>query len=321
MKRREFIAGLGAAAWPVAARAQQSGKLATVGYLGATTPETGRPLTDAFVKRLRELGWIEGRNIAIEYRWAEGRTDRAAEIAAEFVRLKVDVILTGGNVYSLEAKRATSTIPVVFALAGEPVATGLVASLARPGGNVTGLSSQLAEVAGKRVELLRQVMPGLRRLAVMTSVNLLSDLEIEAVRAAAGKLGIEVTTIEVRRTEDIAPGFDGLRGRADALYVANSEFLALNRMRTSTLALGLRLPTIYVNRSEAVGLMSYGPNFPDLFRRSADFVDKILRGAKPADIPVEQPIKFEFVVNLITAKALDLAIPEALLATADDVIQ
>jgi putative ABC transport system substrate-binding protein len=224
-------------------------------------------------------------------------------------------------VYSLEAKRATSTIPVVFALAGEPVATGLVASLARPGGNVTGLSSQLAEVAGKRVELLRQVMPGLRRLAVMTSVNLLSDLEIEAVRAAAGKLGIEVITIEVLRTEDIARGFDGLRGRADALYVANSEFLALNRMRTSTLALGLRLSTIYANRSEAGGLMSYGPNFPDLFRRSADFVDKILRGAKPADVPVEQPIKFEFVVNLITAKALDLAIPEALLAPADEVIQ
>jgi putative ABC transport system substrate-binding protein len=237
MRRREFIAGLaGASAWPMAARAQQAGKLATIGYLGGTTPEAGRPTTDAFVKRLRELGWIEGRNIAIEYRWAEGRAERAAEIAAEFVRLKVDVIHTGGNVIALEAKRATSAIPIVFAVAGEPVATGLVASLSRPGGNVTGLSTQLAELAGKRVELLRQVMPGLRRLAVMTSVNLLSDLEIEAVRAATGTLGIEVISLEVRRTEDIARGFDGLKGRADALYVANSEFLGINRIRTSTLA-------------------------------------------------------------------------------------
>jgi putative ABC transport system substrate-binding protein len=322
MRRRQFIAGLGsAAAWPLVVRAQQPGKLATVGYLGATTPEAARPRTDAFLKRLRELGWIDGRNIAIEYRWAEGRTDRAAEIAAEFVRLKVDVIHTGGNINALEAKRATSAIPIVFALAGEPVATGLVASLSRPGGNVTGLSTQLAELAGKRVELLRQVVPRLRRLAVMTGVNPVSVLEIEAVRAAAGTFGIEVISVEVRRTEDIARGFDGLKGRADALYVANSEFLGLNRIRTSTLALGLRLPTMYANRSEVGGLMSYGANFPDLYRRSADFVDKILRGAKPADIPVEQPIKFEFVVNLITAKALDLAIPEALLATADDVIQ
>jgi putative tryptophan/tyrosine transport system substrate-binding protein len=323
MRRREFIAGLGsAAAWPLAAGAQQSGKLATIGYLGATTPEVSRRTTDAFLKKLRELGWIEGRNIAIEYRWAEGHTDRAAEIAAEFVRLKVDIIHTSGNVYTLEAKRATSAIPIVFAVAGEPVATGLVASLARPGGNLTGLSTQLAELAGKRVELLHEVIPGLRQLAVMTGVNLLSVLEIEAVRAAAGTLGIEVVSLEVRRTEDIALGFDSLKGRADALYVANSEFLGLNRMRTSTLALGLRLPTMYANnRSEAGGLMSYGANFPDLFRRSADFVDKILRGAKPADIPVVQPNKFELSVNLITAKALGLTIPETLLATADEVIR
>ena len=252
------------------------------------------------MQRLRELGWIEGRTVAIEYRWAEGRSERFAEIAAEFVRLKVDVIVTSGTAV-LAAKQATSVIPIVFAVAGDPVGTGLVASLARPGGNVTGLSIQATDLAGKRLELLREVVPGLRRLAIMANVgNPAAVLEMGEVQATARTLGLEVATFEIRRAEDIAPAFEALKGRADALYVCADPLVNTNRIRINTLALGARLPTMYGFREyvEAGGLMSYGPNFPDLFRRAADFVDKILRGAKPADIPVEQPTKFDLVINL-----------------------
>jgi putative tryptophan/tyrosine transport system substrate-binding protein len=324
--RREFITLLGGAAvtWPLAARAQQPGKVPTIGFLGAPTPTFGRLWLDAFVQRLRELGWIEGRTIAIEVRWAEGRSERFAEIAAEFVRLKVDVIVTHSAEPVLAAKQATSVIPIVFGTAADPVGSGLVASLARPGGNVTGLSVQFTDLAGKRFELLREVVPGLRRLAIMANVGTPGAvLEMREAQAAAHTLGLEVATLEIRRVEDIAPAFEALKGRAEALYVASDPLMNTNRVRINTLALAARLPMMHAIREyvEAGGLMSYGPNFPDLWRRTADLVDKILRGAKPADIPVEQPTKFDLVINLTTAKALGLEIPPTLLARADEVIE
>jgi putative tryptophan/tyrosine transport system substrate-binding protein len=326
VKRRAFITLLGgaAAAWPLAARAQQAGRLPTIGFLGTTTPMGQSQWTAAFVQRLRQLGWIEGRTVAIEYRWAEGRSDRHAEIAAEFVRLKVDVIVTSGTPPVLAAKQATAVIPIVFAAVSDPVGTGLVASLARPGGNVTGLSNQISDTSGKKLEFLREVVPGLRRLAILANVsNPAVVLDMGEVQATARTLGLEVATWEIRRTEDIAPAFAGLKGRTDALYVCSDALSSNNRVRINTLALGVRLPTMFGSRDEvdAGGLMSYGPNFPDLFRRAADFVDKILRGAKPADIPVEQPTKFDLVVNLVTATALGLDVPQALLARADEVIE
>jgi putative ABC transport system substrate-binding protein len=267
----------------------------------------------AFVQRLRELGWIEGRTIAIEYRWAEGRNERAAEIAAEFVRMKVDVILASATLAVVAARQATSAIPIVFAATADPVGSGLVASLARPGGNVTGLSLQQNDLAGKRVELLREVLPNLRRLAILANVsNPNVVLEISEVQAAARTLGLEVETLEIRRAEEIVPAFDALRGRVDALYVANNPLLSTYLVRVISLALTARLPTMHGSREwvEGAGLMSYAPNFANLFRRSADYVDKILHGIKPADIPVEQPTRFDLVINLTTVKALGLTIPE-----------
>jgi len=326
LKRRDFITLVGgaAAAWPLAARAQQPGKLRTIGFLGQSTRSAASEWVAAFVQRLHELGWNEGRTVAIEYRWAEGREERFAQIAAEFVRLKVDIIVTSGTPQVLAAKHATSVIPIVFAAAGDPVASGLVASLARPGGNATGLSSLVADLAGKRLELLREVVPALRRLAIMGNVgNPLTVLELGEVQAAAGTLGLEVHTLEIRQAQDITPAFEALKGRADALYVCIDALVNANRIRINTSALGARLPTMHGSRDyvEAGGLMSYGPNYPDLFRRSADYVDKILHGAKPGDIPVEQPTKFDLVVNLTTARALGLDLPPTLLARADEVIE
>src|SRR5262245_28379649 len=326
MRRREFITLLGGAvaAWPMAARAQQAAKILTIGYLGPTTPAVESQRVAAFVQRLRELGWSESRNLAIEYRWAEGRNERFGEIAAEFVRLKVDVIVTYATPPTIAAKQATSIIPIVFAVAGDPVNTGLIASLAHPGGNVTGLSVQQTELAGKRLELFREVVPGLRRLAIMGNAeNPATVLEMEGAQAAARKLGLEVTTSEIRRVEDIAPAFDALKGRAEALYVCNDPLVNTNRIRINTSALGARLPTVYNWREniEAGGLMAYGANFPDTFRRAAELVDKVLHGTKPADIPVEQPTKFDFTINLTTAKALGLTVPPSLLARADEVIE
>ena len=324
--RREFvilIGGSAVAAWPVKARAQQPAKLPTIGYLGTAAASAWAPWTAAFVQRLRELGWIEGRTVAIHYRWTEGRAERLAEIAAEFVRLKVDVIVTGGNA-AVAAKQASSVIPIVFALMDDPVSMGLVESLARPGGNVTGLSMQQTELAGKRLELLREVVPGLRRLAIMANVGFSESLqEMGVVQPMARTLGLDVATLEIRRAEDIAPAFEALKSRAQALYVVGDALVITHRVRINTLALAARLPTIYNIREyvEAGGLMSYGPNIPDLFRRAADFVDKILRGAKPGEIPVEQPTKYELIINLTTAKALGLTIPEQLLARADEVIE
>jgi putative tryptophan/tyrosine transport system substrate-binding protein len=326
VKRRQFITLLGgaAAAWPLAASAQQAAKLPTIGYLGATTRSVESQRVAAFMQRLRELGWIEGRNFAIEYRWGEGRNERFAEFAAEFVQLKVDLIVTYGTAAVLAAKQATSAIPIVFPVAGDPVGSNLVKSLARPGGNVTGLSLQKTDLADKRLELLREVVPGFRRLAIMANVGNPSPmLEMREVQATARKLGNEVATFEIRRAEDIAPVFDALKGRADALYVCGDTLIDTNRVRIIILALGLRLPTMadFPEYVEAGGLISYGPNFPDMFRRAAGYVDKILRGAKPDDIPVEQPTKFELVINLMTAKALGLDVPTALIARADEVIE
>jgi putative ABC transport system substrate-binding protein len=292
--------------------------------LGATTVSGASQWTAAFVQRLRELGWIEGRTIAIEYRWAEGRTERYTEIATEFVRLKVDIIATWGTTGVIAAQQATSVIPIVFALAGDPVGTGLVTGLARPGGNVTGLSSQQSDIAGKRLELLREVFATVRRLAILANVDSPpAVLDMREVQVAARTLGIEAATFDIRRAEDIAPAFEALQGRADALYVCGDPLVNANRIQIGSLALGARLPGMYVAREfvETGGLMSYGPNYPGLFRRAGDYVDRILRGAKPADLPVEQPTKFDLVINLKTAKALGLDVSLSLQQRADEVIE
>jgi putative ABC transport system substrate-binding protein len=325
MRRREFITLVGGvAALPLAARAQQPGGVPTIGYLGVGTAAGQGQWLAAFVQRLRELGWIEGRTVAIQYRWAESRTERYTEIAAEFVRLKVDVIATLGQAVPA-AKQVTSVIPIVFAVDADPVGGGLVASLARPGGNVTGLSSQSPEIASKRLELLREAVPGLRRLATLGNADWRGAVqEIGEVQAAAPRLGLDVVDkLEIRRADDITPAFSALKGGAQALYVSSDPLVATNRVRIIALALGARLPTLFVRREyiEAGGLLSYGPNFLDMNRRAADLVDKILRGAKPADLPVEQPTKFELVINLTTAKALGLEVPPSLLARADEVIE
>ena len=272
---------------------------------------------------LRELGWNEGRNIAIEYHWAEGRSERFEEIAKEFVRLKVDVVVTGGNA-AVAVKQATSTIPIVFVLAVDPVGMGLVARLSHPGGNVTGLSSQQTDTAGKRLELLREVLPDLRRLAIMASVGFPEAAqEARDVQAISKKLGLDVVTSEIRHAGDISRAFKTLKGQAEALYVTADALANSNRMRINALALAARLPTMYGIRGmvEAGGLMSYGANYSDLFRRAGYYADKILRGAKPAELPVEQPTKFDLVVDLITAEALGLTVPPTLLARADEVIE
>ena len=273
---------------------------------------------------LRELGWIEDQTITIEYRWAEGRSERFVEFATEFARIKVDVIVTYSAAPVLAAKRATSIIPIVFPAAPDPLGSGLVASLARPGGNVTGLSTQSTDLSGKQLELLREVLPNFRRLAIMANAGAPNAmLEMGEVRAAASLLGLTAAAFEIRRVEDIAPAFETLKTHADALYVCAEPLVNANRIRINTLAQGARLPTVYGFREyvEAGGLMSYGPNVADQFRRAASYVDKILRGAKPADLPVAQPTKFELVINLTTAKTLGLKIPEFFVLRADEVVE
>jgi putative tryptophan/tyrosine transport system substrate-binding protein len=325
MNRRGFITFLGGAAtaWPLAARAQQV-KLRTIGFLGAAGPAVASHWLAAFVKRLHELGWSEGRNVAFEVRWAEGRRERAAEIVAEFVGRKVDVIATWATMPALVAKQATSEIPIVFALATDPVGVGLVASLAHPGSNATGLSALNIDIIGKRVELLREIVPGLRRLAIMANIAVPdSATELRVTQELAQTLGITVAPLQIRQGDDIAPAFDSLKGGADALFVVGDPLSYVHRARIIALALDARLPTLCAIREfVATGaLMSYGTNFPDLFRRAGEFVDKILRGAKPADIPVEQPVKFDLTINLKTAKALGLEVPPTLIARADEVIE
>ena len=319
--RHEAAVFSAAAAWPVIPRAQQ--KLPTIGFLGASTPAAWGSLVAAFERRLRELGWIDGRTVTIVYSWAEGRSERYDEIAAEFVRRKVDVIVTSGGAV-LAVKQTTTTIPIVFAMAVDPVGGGLVSSLARPGGNITGVSSQSADLASKRLELLREIVPALRRLAIIANIGYPSAAEeMSEVEKAAQTLGFEVVRSEIRKAEDITHAFEAFAGRVDALYVVIDPLLFGNRIRINTLALAARLPAVCALREyvQTGGLTSYGPNYPDLFRRAGDYVDKILRGAKPADLPVEQPTKFELVINLTTAKALGLTVPPSLLARADEVIE
>jgi ABC-type uncharacterized transport system substrate-binding protein len=297
MRRREFITLVGGTlvAWPMPARAQQA-KLPTIGYLGSGSSEGQREWAAAFVQRLRELGWLEGRTVIIEYRWAEGRSERFAEAASEFVRLKVD----------------------------DPIGTGIVASLGRPGGNVTGLSNLSSDLSAKRLALLREALPAVRRLAILANADYSGGVtEMAEIASAARTLGIEVVPAAIRRAEDIAPAIEALKDRAEALYVMGEPFVNTHRLRINIFALAGRLPTMHGQREyvEAAGLMSYGPNFPDLNRRAAEYVDKILRGAKPADLPVEQPTKFDLVINLVTARALGITLPATLLARADAVIE
>jgi putative ABC transport system substrate-binding protein len=321
MRRRDFVVLLGsvAATWPLAAVAQNQAKLPVIGFMGAGTPTSWSEWTEAFLQRLRELGWVDGRNMKIEYRWAEGNTERYAEIANEFVRLKVDVIFTVGGE---AAKQATSTIPIVGALMPDPVEHGLVATLSRPGGNVTGLSLLASDLAGKRLELMREVVPDLRRIGILAQVGT-NVVELSEARTSAKVLGLEVVQIDMRRADDIAPAFETLKGDVKALYVPANPLANTNRVRINDLALQARIPTVHGFRQyvESGGLMSYGPSTTDLFRRASDYVDKILRGGKPADMPVEQPTKFDLIINLKTAKALGLTMPPLLLGRADEVIE
>jgi putative tryptophan/tyrosine transport system substrate-binding protein len=323
MTRREFVELLSgtAAAWPLVAQAQQ-GTPRHIGVLGADAT-VWNAWTVAFVERLRELGWIEGDTIDIEYRWAGASSKRVSDFTAELLRRHVDVIVTYGSAAAV-LKQATTTIPIVLAVAFDPVSAGLVSSLARPGGNVTGMSIQQPELIDKRLELLREVIPQLRRLAIMANANYAPPmLEAERVRATAHALDLEAARLEIWRSEEIVPAFEAIRGKADALYVVSDALIAANRTLIITLALSARLPTIlsYGDYVKAGGLMSYGPNYANLFRRAAGMVDKILRGTKPGDIPVEQPSKFELVINLTTARAIGLTVPSTVLARADEVIE
>jgi ABC-type uncharacterized transport system substrate-binding protein len=325
MRRREFITLLGGAAvaWPLAARALEA-KRPTIGLLGGATASAQAQWTAAFVQRLRELGWVEGQTVAIEYRWVEGRFERSPAIIAEFVRLKVDVIVTHATPNVVAAKQVTSVIPIVFVTAGDPVGNALVDSLGRPGGNVTGLSVQSSQLAYKIVQLLRDVLPNLGRLAILHHIgNPVTALQMDAVRKVADRFGLDLTMLEIRRAEDIALAIEALEGHTDALIVPSEPLYNANRIQITTLALKSRLPTIYFDRLyvETGGLMSYGPHWPSMWRRAADFVDKILRGTKPADIPVEQPMTFELVINIKTAKAIGLDVPRIFLARADEVIE
>ena len=325
MRRREFITLVGGAmvASPLAVYGQQSGKR-TIGFMGSGTAAAQSEWTAAFVQRLRELGWRDGDNVTIEYRWAQGRNERFTEIAAEFVRLKVDVIVTHNTPPVLAAKQATSIIPIVFATAGDPVGSGVVASLPRPGGNITGLSSETPDTAGKKLGLLRELVPDLNRLAILADVgNPYAALDERKIREAASSIGIEVAPFEIRQASEIDAAFEAMKGRMQALFVLAVPLLFANRIRINTLALAAQLPTMHGVREyvEAGGLMSYGPNWPDMWRRAGDLVDKILHGTKPADIPVEQPNKFDLVINLTTAKALRLEVSSSLLARADEVIE
>jgi putative tryptophan/tyrosine transport system substrate-binding protein len=325
IRRREFIVTLGgAAAGPLTARAQNQRRgRPIIGFMGSTTATDLGQLVAVFVQRLRELRWVDGQTVTIEYRWGEGRAERYSEIAAEFVRRKVDLIVTNSTPAVLAAKHATSEIPIVFPTAGDPIAAGIVDGLVHPGGNITGLGFQTIDTAGKRVQLLLQVIPDLRQLAVLGNPgDPASAAEMLAAGAAAKTLGLEIQTIGIRQAEEIAPAFDSFTGRSDGLYVSTSPPFGSSRKLIADLALSARLPTVHSIRQyvEAGGLLFYGASLPELWRRAAEMVDKILRGAKPADIPVELPTRFELVINLTTAKALGLTIPASLLSLAGELI-
>jgi ABC-type uncharacterized transport system substrate-binding protein len=328
IRRRKFLLSAGALlVAPLAAEAQQAAKIARIGYLSANL--AGFPhLTEAFLQGLRDLGYIEGRNLVIEYRDAVGKFERLPAFAAELVALKVDVIVVGGTPQALAAKQATKTIPIVFASSGDPVSSGLVTSLARPGGNVTGLSALIPELVGKCLEQLKQAVPEVSPVAVLwqpgglgerTDKNMLKEAEV-----AAQSLGMRLQFVEVRGHADVDRAFsDMTSARAGALIVLSTPMFFTERRRLVDLAAKNRLPAVYPLRDfvDAGGLMSYGPNIADMFRRAATYVDKILKGASPGDLPVDQPTKFELVINLKTAKTLGLTIPQSLLLRADRLIE
>jgi putative tryptophan/tyrosine transport system substrate-binding protein len=325
VNRRAFVTGLGAViATPRTGGAQRSPG-PRIGYLGNSSPSLEPDLVDAFRQGLREFGYAEGQNISIEYRWAEGRYERFPALVADLVRHKVDVIVTAGTPGTLAAKKATKTIPIVIAVAGDAVGAGLVDSLARPGGNVTGSTTIVQELEGKRLELLKEVIPRLSRVAVLTNpANPLDPIVLKQTQLAASALHLKLDIVGVKRVAELDGAFATIsRDRPDALVLLADRFLLAERVRIVELAEQRRLPTMYPYREmvKAGGLMSYSPSYPDLFRRAASFVDKILKGAKPADIPVEQPTKYELVINVKTAKALGLTIPPSLLLRADQVIE
>jgi len=327
MRRREFIALVGgsAAFWPLTARAQQTGKVLTIGFITAGSPGSGTPALPAFLEALRKVGWVEEKNVAIEYRYAQNHLDQLQEMAAELVRLNVNVIVAAGTLAPFAAKQATTTIPIVMTSGGDPLGTGLVASLARPGGNVTGLSLMMPDIGAKWLELLKELVPRMSRVAVLwNSANPYPADVFKVTKSAAGTLGIEVQSLEVRGPRDFDGVFEAVRSQhPDALITIDDPLTLDNRNRIVEFAAVNRLPTIHGLREfvQAGGLMSYGASLSDLYRRAADYVDKILKGAKPADLPVEQPTKFELVINLKTAKALGLTIPQMLLVTANEVIE
>ena len=326
MRRREFIVGLGGvAAWPVVARGQQSSKVYRIGVLETTSMSLNAANLDAFRQGLRERGYVEGQNFVIEYRSADGQSGRFPDLAAELVRLQVDLIVTRGTPAAQAAKKITETIPIVMAASGEPLVSGLVTSLARPGGNITGLSALTQQLQAKRLALFKEMLPGITRIAALTNMsNPILSGEWHDTGMAARALGVQALLIDVRRPEDIARAFDtAIKERADAVVVSIDTVTQSSRESIAELAAKHRLPAIYSSREfvDAGGLISYGVNFPDLYRRAATYVDKILSGAKPSDLPVEQPNKFELVINLQTARALGLTVPPTLLARADEVIE
>jgi ABC-type uncharacterized transport system substrate-binding protein len=327
MRRREFVMLLGgaAAAWPLAARAQNAGKIPRVGFMGNSTAALEANLVEPFRAGLRELGYREGSNIVIEYRWADGRYERFPALVAELLAVPVDVIVTAGTPAALAVKKATSSVPLVMIAVGDPIGTGIVPSLARPGGNITGLSSIAPDLEGKRLELLREVLPKLSHVGLLLNpLNPFHEASMRQAFTAAQALGIELQSLEVRRSGDLEGAFAAiLRRKPGALLILADRVFLHNRKRMMDFATEQRLPSVNAYRElvEAGGLMSYGPSYEDMHRRAADYVDKILKGAKPGDLPVEQPTKFTLIVNLKAAHAIGVDVPPLLLARADEVIE
>ena len=325
MRRRDFIIVIGraAVAWPVGVHAQH--KIPRIGFMGNSTAALETNLVDAFRAGLRELGYEEGRNIAIEYRWAEGNYDRFPMLAAELIATKVDAIVTAGTPAALAVKSATTTVPLVMVAVGDPIGTGLVSSLARPGGNLTGLSSIAPDLEGKRLQLLREVVPALSHVAMfVNSLNPFHVSSMKQARAAAQAMGIKLQLHDIRKSEDLDDAFAAIRKeRPDALLILADRVFLHNRQRMMDFINELRLPNVnaYKELVEAGGLMSYGPSYEDMHKRAAIYVDKILKGTKPADLPIEQPSKFTFIVNLKAAKALGVTVPSQLLGLADQLIE
>jgi len=326
MPRRAFMAVIarGLLAAPLAAEAQQAAKVWRVGYLGNGNPTLSAPARDAFRQGLRELGWVEGQNVSIEYRWADGHLDRLPALAAELLETRVDLLLVAGVPGVRGARQATRTVPIVSALTRDPVTEGFAASLARPGGNVTGLAVQFEDLAGKQLQILTETVPKVGRIVILHHASPPNRLVLEAAEKAARALGLKGRVLDIRDVSELAGAFrTAQREQADAMYVLPSPTFSRHRTQLAELAVKHRLPGIYEDGGyvQAGGLMSYGPDFADLYRRSASYVDRIFKGARPGDLPIEQPTNFELVINLKTAKALGLPIPPSLLQRADQVIE